>query len=158
MTALTLDGVSVRRRSIASMSGGLFVQRFLVDADENDERPLGVPYDDVLGLTVCADGHPFVEIASPQATATDTRGFPSDRDLATPAQAEVTKVLRDKPRPPGRTEETAVRRDRPVVHASTVELWTRTGKERDPGDGPVAGLGIDTRVRRDRVISSCSEV
>jgi hypothetical protein len=140
------------------MSGGLFVQRFLVDADENDERPLGVRYDDVLGLTVCADGHPFVEIASPEATATDTRAFPSDRDLTTVAQAEVTNVVRDKARLPGRTEETAVRRDRPVVHASRVELWTRTGKGRDPGDGPVAALGIDTRVRRDRTASLRSEV
>jgi hypothetical protein len=129
----------------------LFVERFLVPADEVEERPAGLRYDAALGLTVGSDGTPFVEMAEPTLTATDTKAFPGDRDRAPSTRAEVTKVLRDRPQPLPTTEETAVLRDRPRTVTSLIELWTRTGTDRDKSENaPASQLKVETRVRRDR--------
>lgn len=100
-------------------------------------------YDRVLGLTVGPTGTPFVESAGIAATATETKAFPGDRDLATGA-------LRGGPAPRPPTEETAVHRDRPRTAGQIVELWTNTSTRRDPGETTHAGrLRLETRVRRD---------
>lgn len=117
-------------------------------ADGDSERPLGLRYDAVLGLTVDPTGRPFVEVAEPAAAATETKSFPGDRDRATLARAD-TKVSRDKPttRPP--FEDTAVRRDRSQSCWEPVELWTNTSTRRDPGERTWAAVHLETRVRRD---------
>jgi hypothetical protein len=132
----------------------LFVERFLVVADADPERPPGVHYDPALGLTVGPDGRPFVEFAESASTATETKSFPGDRDRATPARGEVTKVLRDKPAPPLPLEDTAVHRDRSRSCGTLVELWTNTSTRRDPGEPTGCAMRLETRVRRDPRTSS----
>jgi hypothetical protein len=131
------------------MSGSLFVQRFLVVSDEGPDRPAGARYDPALALNIGADGRPVASEAGPRASATETKGYPGDRDAASALGDKVTKTMRDKPVSMAGFLATRTRRDPSPRHAVPAAMWTRLSTQgRDTSEEKGPAVGAETRVRR----------